>query len=297
MSDRHVIGGGGSYPKRPLKGAIVRRTGIVTVGARKAAPPPRGQGAGVIGAEPDHRDFGFRPGAWLTTKVIVALSLAAVLAAAAGGGWWVFRSSYFEIQNVTVEGTQRVNPDALVERAGLTGESMFNADLGGAQVALSAVPLVKDVHIQRHWPDSVTIAVVERQGWGVWEQSGVRYVVDRDGIVLGEWEMPPGSPVIKSSALGSRRPGDRVDYQAVDAAAEIYASLPKELGTRVTEVAFLPGKGVRVTTESGQVALLGDSSSIAYKLASWAAVERKAAERGIVYNTIDLRFGNRPVVQ
>jgi ribosomal protein S17 len=93
------------------------------------------------------------------------------------------------------------------------------------------------------------------------------------------------------------RPGDRVDYQAVDAAAEIYANLPKQLGTRVTEVAFLPGKGVRVTTETGQVGLLGDSSSIPYKLASWAAVERKAADRGIAYNTIDLRFGNRPVVQ
>ncbi|MFN8507495.1 MAG: FtsQ-type POTRA domain-containing protein [Dehalococcoidia bacterium] len=297
MSDKHIIGAGGSYPRRPLKGAIVRRTRIVTVGERRAAPPRRERAGGVIGAHPEPARASFNPGAWFTPKVVAALSAVAILAIAAGGGWWVFRSSYFEIKTVSIEGTQRVNPDGLAQRAGLSGQSMFNADIGSAQDALALVPLVKEVHIQRHWPDSVTITIVERQGWGIWEQSGVRYVVDRDGVVLGEWEMPPGTPVIRSSALGSRRPGDRVDYQAVDAAAEIYANLPKQLGTRVTEVAFLPGKGVRVTTETGQVGLLGDSSSIPYKLASWAAVEQKAADRGIAYNTIDLRFGNRPVVQ
>jgi len=83
----------------------------------------------------------------------------------------------------------------------------------------------------------------------------------------------------------------------VDAAAEIYEQLPRQLGTTVSEVAYLAGTGLQVTTANGDVALLGDSSSIAYKLAVWAALAREAQDHGINYTTIDLRYGNRPVLQ
>jgi len=115
--------------------------------------------------------------------------------------------------------------------------------------------------------------------------------------VLGTTPPAEGSPIIRASGTTSLRQGDRVDYQAVDAAAEIYELLPRQLGTTVTEVAFLPGKGVQVITADGQSALLGDSSSIAYKLSVWAAMAQQARVQGINYSTIDLRFGNRPVLQ
>jgi cell division septal protein FtsQ len=83
----------------------------------------------------------------------------------------------------------------------------------------------------------------------------------------------------------------------VDAAAEIYDRLPRQLGTTVAEVAFTAGQGVKVTTAAGETALLGDSSSIAYKLAAWAAMATEAKKQNITYTTIDLRYGNRPVLQ
>ena len=103
--------------------------------------------------------------------------------------------------------------------------------------------------------------------------------------------------MIRSTEAGNRIVGDRVDYQAVDAAAEIYDKLPRQLGTTVAEVAFITGKGVQVTTTNNQTALFGDSSSIAYKLAVWAALAQEAQARNINYTTIDLRYGNRPVLQ
>jgi cell division septal protein FtsQ len=83
----------------------------------------------------------------------------------------------------------------------------------------------------------------------------------------------------------------------VDAAAEIYERLPRQLGTTVADVSFSAARGVQVTTTDGQTALFGDSSSIAYKLSVWAAMAQQAQVRGITYTTIDLRFGNRPVLQ
>jgi hypothetical protein len=107
---------------------------------------------------------------------------------------------------------------------------------------------------------------------------------------------PPGAPVIRSSEQGSRIQGERVDIHAVQAAARIWSDLPARLGVEVTEVAFLAGMGVQVTTSDGQVALLGDASGVDYKLAAWAAISDEALRQGIVYRVIDLRFGNRPVL-
>jgi cell division protein FtsQ len=184
-----------------------------------------------------------------------------------------------------------------VEKVGLLGESMFDANLASAQEALYRQPLVNSVRIERDWPHSIRVVVEERTPWGTWEQSGVQYTIDREGVVLGQGPAGKDVPVIKSSELGNRVIGDRVDYQAVDAAAEIYEKLPRQLGTTVAEVAFIAGKGVQVTTTNNQTALFGDSSSITYKLSVWAALAQEAQARRINYTTIDLRYGNRPVLQ
>ena len=232
------------------------------------------------------------PAGWVSIGMAVG-SLALVLAAA----FWVWRSPIFEVKHITIEGSDRIPMEALGEKAGLLGANMFTADLAAAQERLYALPLVKTVRVSRDWPNTIAIKVEERQTWGTWEQSGVRYSIDREGVVLGTNGAPKGSPVIKSSQPGSRIQGERVDYQAVEAAVEIYEQLPRQLGTQVTEVAFTAGKGVMVKTADNQSALLGDSSSIPYKLSVWAAMAKQAKSSGINYTTIDLRFGNRPVMQ
>lgn len=237
--------------------------------------------------------LGWRP----SRGLLWAAGTLGVLALVGYGAWWTWTSPFFKVSNVEVVGNQRIAAGTVVEAAGLLGQSMFDADLASAQENLYRQPLVNSVRIERDWPHTVRVVIEERKPWGTWEQSGVQYTIDREGVVLGIGPAPSGSPVIKSSELGNRITGDRVDYQAVDAAAEIYEKLPRQLGTTVAEVAFITGKGVQVTTTNNQTALLGDSSSIAYKLSVWAALAQEAQVRRINYTTIDLRYGNRPVLQ
>jgi len=263
------------------KGMIVKRQGG---GVR----PPGGTGGG--------RHFGlpsWRPKRWQ----LVLGGIAAVFLVLLGGAVWLWQSPVFRVDHLDIEGTDRISQDTVLQKADLLGASMFTADLAGAQERLYDLPLVYAVHVERDWPNTITISVEERQAWGTWEQAGVSYTIDRDGVVLGTAPPPEGSPIIRSSEITTYRQGDRVDYQAVDAAAEIYERLPRQLGTTVAEVSFSSAKGVQVTTTDGQTALFGDSSSIAYKLSVWAAMAQQAQVRGITYTTIDLRFGNRPVLQ
>jgi cell division protein FtsQ len=230
-------------------------------------------------------------------RFLVTTAVLGTLAGAIAGGYWVFQSPFFRVTSITVEGNKRVPTDTVVGAADVLGSSMFTADLATAQKELYQLPLVNSVRVEREWPHSLKIIIDERKAWGTWEQGGVEYTIDRSGVVLGVGPAPEGSPSVVSSEPGSRRQGDHVDYQAVDAAAEIYDKLPRQLGTTVKQVSFIAGKGVQVTTEDGQTALLGDSSSIAYKLAVWAAMAQQAQAQRINYTTIDLRYGNRPVLQ
>ena len=234
---------------------------------------------------------------WRPSRGFVLLAaLTSVFALFGYGAFWIYTSPIFKISDVEVTGNSRVSTPTIVNASGVVGQSMFNADLSRVQRELYALPLIFHVSIERNWPNTIRIVVDERQAWGTWFQDAVEYTIDREGVVLGIGPGPAGGPVIVSSEEGSRIVGDRVDYQAVDAAAEIYEKLPRYLGTTVSEVAFTRGQGVTVTTAANQVALLGDSSSITYKLAVWAALATEAQQRRINYTTIDLRYGNRPVL-
>ncbi len=278
-----------------IPGRIVRRTRPAVGQQRKVVRRSRA----VIGADTEGQHRRKRRSLWRAPgrKFVAVVAALFVVAAMGGAGYAVYESEYLEVSTVEVRGNATVSTDAIVERAGLIGQHMVTADLAEAQRSIAEIPLLASVRLERQWPDTVVVYVEERQAWGAWEQGGVTYTIDREGVVIGTDPAPPGAPVIVSTEIGSRQLGDRVDPHAVDAAAEIYELLPERLGTTVTEVAFLKGKGVQVTTGSGEVALLGDSGGINYKLSVWEAVTAQARAEGIEYSVIDLRYGNRPVLQ
>ncbi len=212
-------------------------------------------------------------------------------------GLMTWRSGMVDVGHVRVQGNSEIQTAAIIERTSLMGTNMFTVDTAGAAAAIEKIPQIASATVTRQWPNTIRVVVKERQPWGTWEQAGVQYTIDREGFVLKAQAAEAGKPLVRSSELTSLRAGDRVDYQAVEAAEELFDQLPKTVGINATEVAFVAGKGVQVTTAEGRTALFGDSSSIAYKLATWAALARDAKARNINYTTIDLRYGNRPVLQ
>ncbi len=275
---------------------------IVRRARGEAGARPRGivrRNSVVVGAHHARTGHGLRmPRVALNPgqRYLWAAAAGVAIGVFAYGGWWLYQSPAFRVNHVEVVGNERTSTTEIVRMSELLGDSMFRADLADAQEVLYSFPLIASINVERDWPNTVRITVEERQAWGTWELAGVGYTIDRDGVVLGTAPPPEGSPRIKAAEQTTLQVGDRVSYQAVNAAAEIYEKLPRQLGTTVSEVAYLAGTGVQVTTASGQSALFGDSSSIAYKLSVWAALAAEAQNRGISYATIDLRYGNRPVL-
>ncbi len=254
------------------------------VGQRRARPLAA---AGTLGR---------RGRSWLRARRL-PLAAAAALLIVVGAAAWAWQSPLLRVRAIEVTGAVSTHERDILDRVAFRGERMVTADLDGAAAAIAELPLVASVEIERDWPGTVRITVREREPWGSWEQAGLRYTIDREGYVLGRRAPPANATTIVSNESYSLRAGDRVDRHAVDAAAEITTRIEEALGTRAVELTYSPDEGIRVRTADGQTALLGDSSGIAYKLAVWARVAREATARDIEYATIDLRFGDRPVLR
>ena len=171
------------------------------------------------------------------------IAAAAVLLAVAVGGVWAWQSPLLRVQEVEVVGAVSARESDIIEQVALWGERMFTADLNGTAKAIEELPLIASVDIERSWPSTVRITVHEREPWGSWEQAGLRYTIDREGFVLGHRAPPADSTTIVSNESFSLRPGDRVDYHAVDAAAEITSHIQEALGTTRGRADVFAGRG------------------------------------------------------
>jgi cell division protein FtsQ len=99
----------------------------------------------------------------------------------------VERSALVGLEEVTVTGTDRLDPDEVREAAGLDlGTSTLRLDLDGASGRVERLPLVRTATARRLDPLTVEIAVVEREPLLRVRGGGEERLVDRDGVVILE---------------------------------------------------------------------------------------------------------------
>ena len=230
-------------------------------------------------------------------RLAAAFAAAALIALAIAGA----NSSLADIENVSVEGAERLNAAAVAQLSGLRGQNIFTADLDAAEERIGRLTPVREVRASRGWPNSVKLVIVERRPAGRWRSGDNVWSIDSEGIVLEGEPVPAPGPVVEQvSELPVIRPGARVDVSATALAEEIDrrgapggdgADAPRILGYRWDQAV-----GLTVLTEHGRV-IFGSASGADYKYEVWAGLEREAARRNEPLLLADLRFGSRPRVE
>jgi len=147
-----------------------------------------------------------RPMLMLTLSLIGATLLAALFA-----GGYVGRSvgrlktlsavlaedAGFGISQVHLAGNRRVPPDAILAALGFElGQSIFTADIHAARQRLERLDWVASADVQRRYPDDISVRVVEKLPFALWQSEAGIYVVERNGKVItanniGEFQRLP----------------------------------------------------------------------------------------------------------
>lgn len=134
---------------------------------------------------------------------------------AIGGIVFFFRSSFFSIQNIYVEGASNIDKNTVLEVCGIqAGDNLFDFSARHVQNDIMTITNVKTASVVRVYPDTVKIIVTERVPFMVIFSDGNYITVDDTGKILSVGTtLNATSGVILSGLSGiSAQPGDQFDF-------------------------------------------------------------------------------------
>jgi hypothetical protein len=233
-------------------------------GRMRARPPTR-----AVGASPMRRTRPVKRASAGLSPVRAGAALAMLLAAFAIYG--VGASPAFEFGELRIEGATYTDPDAVqrtMEEA--RGENLFLLSTAPLVASLREIPTVADARIAIALPGTLVVTLDERQPVLVWKVGSQRYLVDRDGLIVGRLgdDAPPAATAlpavvderVRSSGLGV---GVRLDPVDVDAATRLASLNPAQIGSAARKLAVVVtddhGFEVRAQPE-GWTAIFGFST-------------------------------------
>jgi hypothetical protein len=224
----------------------------------------------------------------------------AVFGAFVYGATWLYLGDTLRVRQVAITGVDVVDPYAISAAADLDSRSLLTADLDGAAARIEGLPGIAGATVERDWPNGVSIAIEEQQGWGYWQAAGRRVMVDAAGQPL-ELARPPASnapTIIDIAAPADLAAGVDVDADTVQLVARLLADGTfAELGVQPSGFVFRRDRGLTVIVDDAPDAVFGDSTNYAFKVSTWSALLDQLGAEELLVAEIDLRFGRNVVLR
>jgi cell division protein FtsQ len=243
------------------------------------------------------------PRNWRLPAFFAGLALVGV-AALAAGGWWlhstggldrigerllaVTASGGLAVTEIEVEGRSMTSRDSVLRAIGASrGTPILATSPARIKAELEAMPWIRSASVERLFPDTLSIRLVERQPFALWQSKGKLALIDRDGVVttaerLERWA---SLPMV-------------VGEDAASHAAEIVDVLATEpeLAKRVSAAVRVGGRRWNLKMDNGiEIQLPEQNPGAAW--AQLAKLERLNNLLARNVETVDLRLPDRLVVR
>ena len=220
---------------------------------------------------------------------VVVLAVLVVLAASL-----LYFSGLLTARHVSVTGSLHTPAQAVIAAAGVSdGPPLIEVDPATVAVAVERLPWVARATVTRHWPDSLTIAIVERTPVVALVDGHGQALVDRTGRVLAlEPLAPAGLP--RLTAPVSVGPTGSWLATAARPGLTVAAAVPPALADRVAGVVVAADGTVTLDLGQGVEVEVGPASSLEAKFEALASLLAGAPPSGP--ELIDLSVPDEPTV-
>jgi cell division protein FtsQ len=186
-------------------------------------------------------------------------------------GWLLLGTSVLGVRHVQVTGTQRLDPTLVRSEAGIAaGTPLARLDTGSVATRLARLPAVRHVDVERHWPQTVTIRVQEREAAAVQAQGPSYLLVDRTGVAFAAVDRRPAGLPLVSAPVDAGAP-------ALRAALDVLDQLSEPVREQVRQVRAASPEDVEVRLTRGRTVVWGSTERGQRKAAVLAVlITRKA---------------------
>jgi len=217
-----------------------------------------------------------------------------VVAGALGLVYLITRSPLLDVDHVRVTGAENAGTDTVLAAAGIDiGSPMTDAPVAAAHDRVAALPWIESVEVNRKWPGSIDIRVVERVAAGVLlTPDGTHWLIDGTGRVIAPVEGKPAElPAIVLGAVavppGAHQPG-------IDAALAVGRLLTPDLLAWVAAIQPAPDGTVDLVLQQSIHVDLGSQAHLSDKLIDLSTVLTRVELAEM--ETIDVSVVHNPVV-
>ncbi len=196
----------------------------------------------------------------------------------------------FRVSEISVEGRHRTPAAELLQALQVgRGDPILGVDLTATRERLELISWVKTATLERRLPGELRLLITERDPIAIWQNQGHYYLVDKDGLVVGDQveEFPELSLIVGEGAP--------------DHAADLLEMLKSEpdLASRVKAAQWISGRRWNLTFDDTQtgidVRLPEEGAADAYHDLARLEREQKLLERKVTL--IDMRLPDRLVLR
>ncbi|MEL6436786.1 MAG: cell division protein FtsQ/DivIB [Pseudomonadota bacterium] len=98
----------------------------------------------------------------------------------------------FGISEIEISGNTHTRPGDIYRAIGLADtHSLIGVDIASARAAVNKLPWVESAQLRKAYPDTLSIDLVERDPFALWQMGDSIAVVERDGTVIGGFAADP----------------------------------------------------------------------------------------------------------
>ncbi|MDE2361959.1 MAG: cell division protein FtsQ/DivIB [Hyphomicrobiales bacterium] len=198
------------------------------------------------------------------------------------------RAIGFGIDTVTISGISELKEREVLAYAGVKARnSLPYLDAVAMRQRLMMAPLVKDAEVRKLYPGRLSITIVERQPYALWQRDGQIAIVSSDGMPIDTMhdDKYAGLPLIVGAGANLRIG----EYMRIVAAAG-------DVGSRIKAGTLVSQRRWSIyTTDGVEIRLPEHDPEAAIALLSRLQREQRILGKDIV--AIDMRFPGRVVVR
>ncbi|WP_137723813.1 cell division protein FtsQ/DivIB [Prescottella subtropica] len=229
------------------RGARVR-----TPSRERAEPPAGPDGPGESDGAGRGSAARARARALRRKVVLIAGAAGTVLVVAVGALWF---SPLMSVRSVVYSGDGVVTEEeALGVLAVAEGTPLLRVDTAAAAQRVAGIPRVAEARVQRAYPSTIRLTVVERVPVVFFDSPEGPHLLDAGGVDYAVEPPPFGVPRLVTPAPGH-------DDHATQAALAVLAALPESIRFQVSEVVAPTMSSVSVTLGDGRVVVWGSADN------------------------------------
>jgi cell division protein FtsQ len=213
-----------------------------------AATAPKAVGRGVV--------RGLKVVTWVIVITVATVGLGLVL----------YFTPVMSVRNIVIDGVQNIPHDEVVAAVAVrTGTPLLQVDTEKVANRVATIRRVASVRVQREYPSSLRITVVERIVVAVKEWPDGTHLYDRDGVDFATAPPPQGVPYLDVGQPGPRDPPTK-------AALAVLTALRPEVAGQVARIAAPSVASITLTLIDGREVIWGTNDRTDEKAEKLAAL-------------------------